>query len=128
MDPVARAQLEVLRSEGMGTSIDDFGTGFSSLSRLTEVPACELKIDRIFIADPGKKPEALDIVQAIHALATALDLSMVAEGVETGVQAQILVDEGIQVAQGYLYSPAVSEAALLVMCEKGFAPRGVRTH
>ena len=128
MDPVARAQLEVLRSEAMGSSIDDFGTGFSSLSRLTEVPACELKIDRIFIADPGKKPEALDIVQAIQARAAALDLSMVAEGVETGVQAQILVDEGIQVAQGYLYSPAVSEAALLVMCEKGFAPRGVRTH
>lgn len=127
MDPGARAQLDVLRSAGMGIAIDDFGTGFSSLSRLTEVPACELKIDRVFISELGHKPEALDIVQAIHGLATALDMSVVAEGVETAEQAQILVDEGVRVAQGFLFSPAVGNEHFVRLCRQGFAPFAVRT-
>jgi diguanylate cyclase (GGDEF)-like protein len=120
MDPGARAQLDVLRAEGMGIAIDDFGTGFSSLSRLTEVPACELKSDRVFIANLGQKAEALDIVQAFHALATALSLNVVAEGVETPEQAQILVNEGVRIAQGFLFSPGVPDEQFQRLCEQGF--------
>ncbi|MFU2052385.1 putative bifunctional diguanylate cyclase/phosphodiesterase [Bordetella hinzii] len=91
-----------LYAMGVGLSIDDFGTGYSSLSYLKRFPARELKIDRGFLVELERDTEDVSIISAILALAHALRLSVVAEGVETEAQRQLLVDLGCDVLQGYL--------------------------
>lgn len=100
-------QLEALRDMGVVISIDDFGTGHSSLSRLANLPLQELKIDRSFVAGlPGNSTHT-GIVKAILAMAQHMGLIVVAEGVETTDQLTWLRSHGCQEAQGWLFSRAV---------------------
>ncbi|MBC7752410.1 MAG: EAL domain-containing protein [Candidatus Saccharibacteria bacterium] len=109
IDPDAvRSQLERIDSIGIGIAIDDFGTGYSSLSYLKRLPIDVLKIDRCFVLDI-EKDDGRALVQAIIAMAKALGLSVVAEGVETERQLQILKDVECDYVQGYYYSRPLSD-------------------
>jgi diguanylate cyclase (GGDEF)-like protein/PAS domain S-box-containing protein len=96
--------LKRLRALGTHLCIDDFGTGYSSLSYLLRFPADTLKIDRSFVNALGKGGRNEDIVGAIVTLAKSLDMDLVAEGVETVEQRDILRSLGCNYGQGYLYS------------------------
>jgi predicted signal transduction protein with EAL and GGDEF domain len=106
LDAVLRT-LQGLRTLGVQVAIDDFGTGYSSLAQLKALPVNALKIDRGFVRDLGTDPDDLAIVRTIVGLATAFDLDLVAEGVETELAARTLLELGCHKAQGYLFSPAV---------------------
>ena len=95
--------LESLNVMGVKMSIDDFGTGYSSLLYLTRLPATELKIDRVFIANIEQLAEDQEIVSAIVALGHVLGMKIVAEGVETIVQRDFLAERGCDTLQGYLF-------------------------
>lgn len=101
------AVLEKLKSMGVKLSIDDFGTGYSSLNYLQRFPIDALKIDRSFVKDLGNTPDDAAITRAIIAMADSLNLSVVAEGVETEKQMDILQSMGCQEMQGYLFSQPV---------------------
>lgn len=87
---------------GVKASIDDFGTGYSSLLYLKRLPACELKIDRAFVHELSEAGDGATIVAAIVALAKALNLQIVAEGVENETQQQFLTQLGCHTLQGFL--------------------------
>jgi diguanylate cyclase len=98
-----RAFAQLARA-GVSLAIDDFGTGHSSLAYLRTLPAQQLKIDRSFIADLGISGDAMAVVDAVIRLAHALGLRVVAEGVETERQCQILTTLGCDEFQGYLFA------------------------
>ncbi|MBL8341450.1 MAG: EAL domain-containing protein [Rubrivivax sp.] len=99
--------LHRLNEIGVEIAIDDFGTGYSSLAYLTTLPISELKIDRGFVRDLGITPQSSAVVSAIIALARSLGLRVVAEGVETMRQMEVLYRLGCGVMQGFLFSRAV---------------------
>ncbi len=99
--------LEQLSKMGVLVSVDDFGTGYSSMSYLRRFPIDKLKIDRSFINELSTRPDDLSIVQAIVSLAHSLRLKVVAEGVETPAQLDMLKSLGCDQYQGYFYSAAV---------------------
>ncbi len=99
--------LERVKSLGVSIALDDFGTGYSSLSYLRRFPIDTLKIDRSFIADIEKAEDDQQIVAAIVAMAHALKLRVVAEGVETPDQCRLVTSMGCDVIQGFLYSRPV---------------------
>jgi EAL domain-containing protein (putative c-di-GMP-specific phosphodiesterase class I) len=102
-DPAAAVDvLQQLRQLGVVAALDDFGSGYSSLSRLREMPMETLKIDRAFLRDVPERGEAAAIVTAILALARALGRTAVAEGVETAEQRDFLVAQGCGLLQGFL--------------------------
>lgn len=103
---LAIESLSELKTAGFGLSIDDFGTGFSSLSYLKLLPIHKIKIDRSFITDIIKDQDDTAIVRAIISMARHLGLRVVAEGVETEAQAAFLKRESCDDAQGFLYSAA----------------------
>jgi diguanylate cyclase len=107
-----RAAFERLRKAGFHVSIDDFGTGHSSLAVLGRLPAAELKIDRAFVTDLGQSEQAATIVKTIIQMARTLGLRVVAEGVETPEQRDILVKLGCDELQGYLFAKPMSPEAL----------------
>jgi predicted signal transduction protein with EAL and GGDEF domain/FixJ family two-component response regulator len=96
--------LHRLNEIGVEISIDDFGTGLSSLARLSSLPISELKIDRGFVRDLGLTPQSSAVIEAVIALSRALGLRVVAEGVETMRQMEVLHRLGCGVMQGYLFS------------------------
>jgi EAL domain-containing protein (putative c-di-GMP-specific phosphodiesterase class I) len=96
--------LKRLRNFGLRISIDDFGTGFSSLSVLKSLPIDQLKIDRSFIKDINTDERDLAIVETFITLAKKLNLSVVAEGVETEIQKEFLLKSNCDYMQGYLVS------------------------
>ena len=102
--------LGELRALGLHLSIDDFGTGYSSLSYLRTLPIDELKIDRSFLVDVDSSTDSAAIVRAILALAHSLDMTVVAEGVETLEQLAFLRAHGCDACQGFLFSKAVPAA------------------
>jgi EAL domain-containing protein (putative c-di-GMP-specific phosphodiesterase class I) len=101
------AILEQLSRMGVVVSVDDFGTGYSSMSYLRRFPIDKLKIDRGFIAELISRADDASIVKAIVSLAHSLHLKVVAEGVETEEQLDLLKSLGCDQYQGYQFSPAV---------------------
>ena len=99
------SRLELLRSEGVHVAIDDFGTGFSSLQYLSRLPVDILKIDRKFVWGLGQHAEDDVLVRSMLGLAAELGLEVIAEGVETRRQAELLLEYGCRLAQGFLFSP-----------------------
>jgi diguanylate cyclase (GGDEF)-like protein/PAS domain S-box-containing protein len=103
----ATASLTAIHDLGVRLAVDDFGTGYSSLLYLRRFPVDALKLDRFFVAGIDRNPQDRAIVRAVIDLAHSLDLYAVAEGVETTGQLQALQTMGCDLAQGYLWSPAV---------------------
>ncbi len=108
-DGVAHA-LDRLHDAGVQIALDDFGTGYASLTHLNKFPVSWLKIDRSFICDITKSPDAAAIVSAVIGLSQSLGIQVVAEGVETADQWNLLKHKGCDLAQGYLVSKAISNA------------------
>jgi EAL domain-containing protein (putative c-di-GMP-specific phosphodiesterase class I) len=100
-------KLKAVQSLGLDVALDDFGTGYSSLSYLARLPINSLKIDRSFIMEMSKGPEQMAIVSTVISLARALNLKVVAEGVETEEQASLLRLLRCDEAQGYLFGRPV---------------------
>ncbi len=109
--------VKELRRIGVGLKIDDFGTGYSSLSYLHRLPFDTLKIDRSFITTMGDDHAAFEIVRAIILLAGSLGLQVVAEGIETQIQADELRSLGCGFGQGYLFAPPLTKEAARRMLE-----------
>ena len=109
---VTRDAFERLRRAGLHVSIDDFGTGHSSLAALRQLPAAELKIDRAFVTDLAASEVARSIVRAVVQMAHSLRLRVVAEGVETEAQRDELVRLGCDELQGYLFAKPMTATAL----------------
>ncbi|GAB3598441.1 hypothetical protein GCM10027586_00310 [Kineococcus gypseus] len=107
------ADIQRLRARGVRIAIDDLGTGYSSLARLTELPVDVLKIDLAFVAGLGVDAGCEAVVRAVLGIGQALGLSVVAEGVETPHQEHLLRGYGAQTVQGYLYSAPRPEHELL---------------
>lgn len=108
--------LDLLHSGGICISLDDFGTGFASLTHLHKFPVSWLKIDRSFISDMESDPDAASIVDGVIRLSHSLGIQVVAEGVETLAQWQALKMQGCDVAQGYFIAkpmPAQDVSAFL---------------
>jgi EAL domain-containing protein (putative c-di-GMP-specific phosphodiesterase class I) len=111
--------LTALREIGVSISIDDFGTGHSSLNRLKLLPISELKIDRSFVRDIADDKDDAAFVQAILALSSSLDLKVIAEGVEHVGQEIFLLQNGCLRAQGYHYARPMPEREFLPLLIAG---------
>jgi|JI10StandDraft_1071094.scaffolds.fasta_scaffold60733_2 diguanylate cyclase (GGDEF)-like protein len=121
---VTRAAFDRLRAAGVHVSIDDFGTGHSSLASLRRLPAAELKIDRAFVTDLASSDEARSIAVAVVQMAHSLDMRVVAEGVETERQRDLLVEIGCDELQGYLFAKPMSARALAMWATDDDHDRG----
>jgi len=106
-DGIFKATINKLHDYGIRISIDDFGTGYSSLVRLKHLPIHILKIETSFVQDAVKNANGAIIVSCLVALGKNLELSVVAEGIETEEQLQFLIDKGCPLGQGYYLSKAV---------------------
>ena len=104
--------LRDLRHMGFTIALDDFGTGYSSLGYLSRYPVDKIKIDRSFVSNLGVDPEAEAVIRAIVKLSKALNLNIIAEGVETRAQKNILRQTGCNIIQGYLFSKPVAATAI----------------
>jgi diguanylate cyclase (GGDEF)-like protein len=118
----AFAVLKELRDNGVKVWLDDFGTGFSGLSHLRRARVDGVKIDRSFVADILSDPEDLALSSAIIAMAHSLGIEVIAEGVETAAQFELLKQRGCDLAQGYWMSPAVPASALTDAVARDFRP------
>jgi diguanylate cyclase (GGDEF)-like protein len=117
--------VEKLGAMGVNISIDDFGTGYSSLAYLRKLNAGELKIDRSFVMDLESSADARAVVDAVVKLAQALGLKVVAEGVETEAQHQILRSFGCHELQGFLFARPMSAVALSAWAMDDEGTRGL---
>jgi len=104
--------IDRLHAMGVQLSMDDFGTGYSSLSYLRRLPITELKLDRSFVADLENAPAARALSAAILGIGTSLGLTVVAEGVETEAQKEILKAQGYPVVQGYWFAKPMAPEEL----------------
>ncbi len=100
-------KMQALRAAGLAIALDDFGTGYSSLEYLHKLPLNQLKIDRGFVKAAGESPRSATLVRNIVGLARDLDMSVVAEGVETAEQFRLVLGAGCTEFQGYLFSRPV---------------------
>ena len=118
-DPVTLETLSAIRKLGFTITLDDFGTGYSSLSYLRRFPVDKIKIDQSFIGQLGRRPEFSAIVKAIVELAEALELKVLAEGVETRDQVERLGRLGCHLYQGFFFSEAVTAETIAEMALRG---------
>jgi len=127
MDDASNAirMVERLKQIGVNISIDDFGTGYSSLSYLRKLRAGELKIDKSFVLDLETSADARAVVDGIVKLAHAIGLKVVAEGVETEAQHQILRSFGCHELQGFLFARPMSARALSSWAMQDIGPRAM---
>jgi diguanylate cyclase (GGDEF)-like protein/PAS domain S-box-containing protein len=118
------ADLVELKTIGVKLAIDDFGTGYSSLSYLRELPIDVLKIDKSFVDGIAVSEQRLALVEGIIGIAKTLHLDVIAEGIETEVQRDLLVSMGCQYGQGYLLAMPVAadQAETLVRLGQGLVP------
>jgi EAL domain-containing protein (putative c-di-GMP-specific phosphodiesterase class I)/FixJ family two-component response regulator len=112
----ALENLARLRMRGFGLSVDDYGTGFSSLRQLTRVPFSELKIDQSFVMGCSANPSARTIVHSSVEMAGRLGIKTVAEGVETRADWDVLKEVGCNLAQGYLIAKPMEDKSFLDFC------------
>ncbi len=111
----ARETIERLRRLGVRFTIDDFGTGNSSLNRIGAFPVSTLKIDQSFVQVLGSDADNNSLVSAIISMAARLGLDCVAEGVESSVQSRVLLQRGCRTAQGYFFSPPLPATDVAMM-------------
>lgn len=107
--------VQALHERGFHIAVDDFGTGYSSLSRLQEMPINTLKIDKSFVADLDGEGRGAVISRTIQQLADTLGFRVLAEGIETERQRELLAEQGCRVGQGFLVSGAVQPDAFIRM-------------
>ncbi len=113
----ARAALATLHALGARISLDDFGTGFSSLSQVHRLKLDKIKIDRSFVADILVSPTSCDLVKTIVGLCRSLDLGCIVEGVETEAQKRRLITLGCRYMQGYLFSRPMPASSVVPYLE-----------
>jgi EAL domain-containing protein (putative c-di-GMP-specific phosphodiesterase class I) len=123
----AQAVLRQLRSQGLWLSIDDYGTGYSSLGYLRELPVHEVKLDRSFVSDMGTDPRTAAIVRSTIDLSKSLGIQMVAEGVEDATAQDLLTGWGCVVAQGYHIARPMPAAQLTPWLRNAAAARAGRS-
>jgi diguanylate cyclase (GGDEF)-like protein/PAS domain S-box-containing protein len=119
---MASSQLHELRGLGVRVAIDDFGTGYSALSCLKDLPIDVLKLDKSFVQSIDSSPANVAIVEAIIAMAHALDVSVTAEGVERSGQAELLRTLGCDTATGWIWAPAMAPGEFESYVPKRCAP------
>ncbi|MCY7388279.1 MAG: EAL domain-containing protein, partial [Burkholderiales bacterium] len=110
-DTIVLAQIKDLRDHGVSLSLDDFGTGFSSLSYLTRFEFSTIKIDRTFVRALESDDRSRRLAESICAIGKSLGLALVAEGVETEFQAAAMASFGVDYMQGYLFGAPVNAEA-----------------
>jgi diguanylate cyclase len=115
----AKTVIDQLRSRGLRIAIDDFGSGYATMSYLRDLPIDELKLDRQFIAPILRSERSAAIVRSVIDLAHALGIACVAEGVEDKATAERLREYGCDIAQGHYFSRPISADAMLARCQKG---------
>ena len=118
ISPDVLLMLAALNDIGVGLAIDDFGVGYTSLAMLKRLPFTTMKIDRSMVRTLPREREDAAIVCSLVAIAQALGLSVLAEGIETPEQENFLVDIGCESGQGFLFSPALS-AEDIIACLSG---------
>jgi EAL domain-containing protein (putative c-di-GMP-specific phosphodiesterase class I) len=104
--------LSQLARKGIKIALDDFGTGYASLSHLKDFPVDLLKVDRSFVATLTEERESRSIVRGITALAHDLGIAVIAEGVETAAQRDMLRHFGVDFGQGFLFARAMLPAQI----------------
>lgn len=115
LDPagVAIAEIHALRALGLRIAVDDFGTGYSCLSHLNGLEIDRIKIDRSFVSRVDRQTDNDPVIDAIVAIAKAMKIEVIAEGVESDAQRDFLLSRGCTSAQGFLYGASVSASELL---------------
>ena len=116
----ARRTLDRLRAIGISIAIDDFGTGYSSLSYLKSFPIDAIKIDREFVRDSVLDPDTATVSESMVRLATELRLDVIAEGVETREQLEMVRGFGCHLVQGFYISRPLAVDRMPRAIEKGF--------
>lgn len=106
---VVKQTLDLLRDKGVRLSIDDFGSGYSSLGIFEQIPASVIKLDRSFLLNQQDRSRQVTIMKGIVNLARELDAQIVCEGVETDNDVELMQEIGAYVAQGYRYARPVAE-------------------
>ena len=112
--------MEQLKDLSLSIALDDFGTGFSSLSYLTSFPVDVIKIDRSFVMGCTLQNNNLAIIKAIIAMGHSLGMKIVAEGIETKEQFEVIKGFGADRGQGYYFSPPVPEKEFAQLLKKGY--------
>lgn len=121
-DETTNQALQQLQAMGISLSLDDFGTGYSSLNYLTRIHLNTLKIDRSFIHDIGNNARSRHLTQAIIAMGKSLDIHLIAEGVETEEQANIVRELGCYSQQGYFFAKPARAGELAMTCQNFITP------
>lgn len=114
-----RRAFKDLRRLGVGISVDDFGTGYSNLRYLESFPLSEIKVDRSFVHDVAHSVAKRVIVESIIKLGGALDIRVVAEGIETEAERAIMRALGCSIGQGYLFAAPLDETEFEKLLEEG---------
>ena len=121
---LARTIVESLKNQGIALALDDFGSGFSSLSHLSALPFDKIKIDRAFVASIGKNRQSAAIVRAVTTMAQALDVPVVAEGIEDAAAHEALLQMGCASGQGWYFGkPIPAEEVPHMLHQRHALPR-----